>query len=52
MYDLALMSIFINHSLYVSYSSLPNMEPDVTHGDVAAMEVVGEGVAEAREEGD
>jgi hypothetical protein len=25
MWDLALMSIFINHLLYVSYSSLPNM---------------------------
>jgi len=27
MYDLAPMSIFINHLLYVSYSSLPNMGP-------------------------
>jgi hypothetical protein len=25
MWDLAPMSIFINHPLYVSYSSLPNM---------------------------
>jgi hypothetical protein len=27
MWDLARISIFINHSLYVSYSSLPNMDP-------------------------